>query len=47
MSHLSIFLKIVDFQPNNFDFYLFGFHFISENKDLEDEITVKIIINFK
>ena len=43
MSHVSVILKIIDFQPNDFDFDLFGFNFISENKDFEDKITVKII----
>ena len=41
MSYATIILKIIDYQPNNFDFDLFGFSFLSEGKDFEDEITVK------
>ena len=41
MSFANIILKIIDYQPNNFDFDLFGFSFLSEGKDFEDEITVK------
>ena len=41
MSYVTIILKIIDYQPNNFDFDLFGFNFLSEGKDFEDEITVK------
>ena len=46
MSHLSVTLDIKDYQPNTFDYNTFGFLFISDQKNFEDQISVKIKIYF-
>ena len=47
MSHLSVTLDIKDYQPNTFDYNTFGFLFISDQKNFEEQINVKIIIFIK
>ena len=47
MSHLIVTLDIKDYQPNTFDYNTFGFLFISDQKNFEEQINVKIIIFIK